>query len=169
MTVPNIIDSWFRLMGEAMGGSSEAQDAFKLLTGSSPNQADMLRWMGRFMPAATGMNMSQFEGFEDWIEQWWRVMGVVPRYRYLELLERNEELRRKLEDSEKARKRGLPNISGQPAEEAQKAMNLWGNMLDETLKLQSDWMRKFVTREGDKEPSEGETREGKTEETKHTG
>lgn len=145
MITPKMLDAWFRLVSEAMGGSSEAQEAFKLLTGASASQDDLMRWMGRFMPAAAAAGMAahpQTEVFGDWVEQWWKVMGVVPRYRYLELLERSEDLRRRLEECEKSRKR--VGVAAPTAEEAQKAISLWGNMMDESLKMQSEWMRRFL-------------------------
>ncbi len=143
---PKMIESWFRLMSEAMRGSSEAQEAFRLLTGASTSQDDMMRWMTRFMPAATGMGMGtgQPEMFGEWVEEWWKVMGVVPRHRYLELLERHEDLRRRLEDCEKRTRGSMPNIgmSANP-EEAQKAMNMWGTAMEDMLKMQSQWMQTF--------------------------
>lgn len=143
MMTPKLIESWFRLVTEAMGGSTEAQEAFKLLSSATSSQDELMRWMTRYMPtAAANMGVPQPEVFSEWVDQWWKVMGAVPRYRYLELLERNEELRRRLEECEKTRKSGM-GFSGQTTEDAQKAMSQWGSMMDETLKMQSEWMRRF--------------------------
>jgi len=140
-----MLEAWFRLMTEAMRGSSEAQEAFRLLTGASKTQDDMTRWMTRFMPAAAGMGTGQPEMFGEWVEEWWKVMGVVPRHRYLELLERHEDVRRRLEDCEKRTRSNMPNIAGMAGnpEEAQKAMNMWGTAMEDMLKMQSQWMQTF--------------------------
>jgi len=150
MIAPNMIQSWFSLMSEAMGGSSEAQEAFRALTGSVTTQDQMMRWMTQFMPAAAAAGVvspTQSKMFGEWIENWWKMMGVVPRHRYLELLERSEGLRRQLEDCEQTRKlTTLPGaMSEQTGQARQAAVNLWGSMVDETLKLQADWMRNWAT------------------------
>lgn len=147
MIPPKMMETWFQLMSDAMRGSSEAQEAFRSLTGSATTTNDMYQWMGRFMPS--GVSMSQAEVFTDWVEQWWKAMGVVPRHRYLEALERNEDLRRRLEDCEKQLSRNAPNLfsmAGQP-EDAQRAFSMWSSTMEDMLKMQSEWMQNWLPRE----------------------
>lgn len=139
---PNVMETWLRLMSDAMRGAADAQEAMRAL-GELPTTPDNLaRWMARFMPMTAGpAGESQLSG--DWLEDTWRAMGVVPRYRYLELLEYNEQLRSRLEKAEKKIQSMKKNLSTgkAPEEEAQKILNLWENMLQETLSMQADWMR----------------------------
>jgi len=156
MTSPKIIEAWFTLMSEAMRGSSSAQEAMRALTSSSTSTDHMHRWMGQFMPTTMGSmsGVAQPELFGEWLEEWWRMMGVVPRHRYLELLERHENLRLRLEECEKTRQeRGLMSMAG-TQEETQKAMNMWGSMIDTMLKTQSEMMRNFLPREETPESDE---------------
>lgn len=149
MVSPKLIEAWFSLMSEAMRGSSDAQEAFKMLSGTSMTTDDMSRWMSRFMPTGASMSAGQPEMFGEWVEQWWRAMGVVPRQRYLDLLERNESLRLRLEECEKTRKQhSMLDVSGQQ-EQAQKALNLWGTAMEDMLKMQADWMRTWFPKERD--------------------
>jgi hypothetical protein len=157
------MEMWLRLMSDSMRGAADAQEAMRTL-GESPATPDNLaRWMARFMPAeSTQSGESQLSG--DWLEDTWRAMGVVPRYRYLELLERNELLRSRLEEAEKnieslKKKLSADNV---PDQEAQKILNLWENMLQETLNMQSEWMRTLAPdQEG--EQVAGQKGEGKSE------
>jgi hypothetical protein len=139
-------------MSEAMRGTADAQEAVKSL-GEMPTTPDQLtRWMTRFMPMAlAGHPTATPDAFRDWLEDSWRMMGVVPRYRYLELLERYELLRQRLEDAEKKvqKMRTTMLIDKVPEQEAQKVLDMWEGMLQETLKLQADWMRAWSA-SGDK-------------------
>ncbi len=161
MVSPKLIEAWFSLMSEAMRGSNDAQEAFKMFSGTSMKADDMSRWMSRFMPTGASANVGQPEMFGEWVEQWWRVMGVVPRQRYLDLLERHESLRLRLEECEKSRKQhSMLDVSGQQ-EQAQKALNLWGTTMEDMLKMQADWMRTWFPQDatgapvGTMETSEG--------------
>ncbi|NJN67498.1 MAG: hypothetical protein HC884_12690 [Chloroflexaceae bacterium] len=152
MTTQNLGEAWFRLMSEAMRGSGYAQEAVRALTSSTTSMTDLSRWMTQFLPA--GVNTpAQTELFGEWLEQWWKLMGVVPRHRYLELLERHENLRLRLEECEKARKvTGSMNLQD-AQEETRKVMDLWGTMLDSMLKTQSEMMQNFFP--GRENPAEG--------------
>jgi hypothetical protein len=84
------------------------------------------------------------EAFEAWLEEWWKMMGAVPRSRYLEVLERCETLRRRLEEAEAtiSRLRGMLEEGRQ--EEARKVLDLGEQMLEETLKAQAEWTRAWA-------------------------
>lgn len=141
---PKALEAWFTLMAEAVRGTAEAQEAFKALTEASTKPEELQRWQARFMPLA-GAAANKPEAFEEWLEEWWRMMGVVPRSRYLDLLERYENLRLRLEKAEETI-RSLRAMIGQGQEqEAQKLVNLWETMLQESLKAQAEWMRAWDT------------------------
>jgi hypothetical protein len=131
-------------MSDAMRGTADAQQAVRML-GEMPTTPDqMSRWMSRFMPNAT--SSAKPEAMEDWLEDTWRMMGVVPRYRYLELLDRHEILRSRLEKAEKDIQKLRRNMrSGNvPEQEAKKVLDLWEGMLQETLKTQSNWLNTWA-------------------------
>lgn len=157
---PQIMESWFRLMTEAMRGNTEAQEALWSLNNTSMSQDNMMRWMTQFMPSAASSlaNPAQTQVFGEWVEQWWKMMGVVPRYRYLDALERNENLRIRLEECEKSHKMpGLPGMTEQTEQAQKTAMNLWGSMVEDTLKMQSEWMRNWSPSQGTGESSAEES------------
>lgn len=148
MNTPALIEAWLALMAEAMRGSVKAQEAMKLLTGNIITTDYMHRWLGQFMPGLAESS-TQAKFFAEWLEEWWKTLGVVPRYRYLELLERNEELRRKLEACEKRNAQALPfttpvDISSLQ-EETQKAIGAWSAMMDGILKAQAEMFRHLLT------------------------
>jgi hypothetical protein len=85
----------------------------------------------------------------------------VPRYRYLELLERYEELRLRVEEMENANRALSPLNTAAQQEEAKKVMGLWGNMMEETFKVQqqllSSWMSPSSTTQDSESASESDT------------
>jgi len=142
MFTPKMMEAWFNLMSEAMRGSGDAQQIMKNLSSTTNVSEETLRMMARFMPP--GMMPMQPEAMSDWLEEWWRMMGVVPRHRYLELLERYELLRSRLEESEKTSRRLQSMLGEKRQEEAQKVLDFWGNTLEETLKSQNEWMQMWM-------------------------
>lgn len=142
MVTPKMMEAWFSLMTEAMHGSADAQKMVRAMSSASATSDDTMRMMMRFMPQGVGTFAP--EAFNEWLEEWWRMMGVVPRHRYLELLERYELLRSRLEESEKTSRRLQSMIGEKRQEEAQKVLDFWGSTLEETLKAQSDWMRAWM-------------------------
>jgi hypothetical protein len=144
MFSPKAIEAWFTLMAEAMQGTVKAQEAFKSL-GDSTSSEDLHRWLARFMPSVSAT--AQPEAFEEWLEAWWRTMGVIPRSRYLDLLERYETLRRRHEKAEETIRnlRAMLEAKGQAKDEdVQQILDLWETTLKETLKAQTEWMRAWT-------------------------
>lgn len=147
--MPNqIMETWMKLISEASKGSTDAMSTMKLLTNTPTSPDEMVRLMSRFMPAGTGPMSG--EALNTWLEEYWRMMGVVPRYRYLEALERNEELRRRLDEAERMLQQtrqfqNLVNTTGS-GEDVQKAMGMWNNTMSEMVKMQADWMRAMTSR-----------------------
>lgn len=151
----NPMDLWLRLMSDALRGTADAQEAVRAL-GEMPTTPDQLtRWMSRFMPMSAGQTPRP-EMMGDWLEDAWRMMGVVPRYRYLELLERHEILRSRLEQAEKTIQSLRKVTAGAkiPEQEVQQILNLWEGMLQETLSMQADWMRGWTRTEDTGEKGE---------------
>jgi hypothetical protein len=138
---PNkIMETWMNLVTEAMRGNGDARETVRTITGSSMRPDELLRLMTRFMPAGTVP--FQAEALNEWLEEYWRMMGVVPRYRYLDLLERYEQLRLRLEETEKSRQ--LPMMSAAQPEEAQKVFGLWSSMMEETMKAQQEMLKAWT-------------------------
>jgi hypothetical protein len=142
VTDPKIMEAWFTLMAEAMKGTSEAQEAFRSLTKNPLNPADLSHWFNHFMPgsAASPSHLGP-EMLQEWLEDWWRTMGVVPRSRYLELLEKNDELTRRIEQAQETIRKMRAALDGREQAKAGNVLDLWKSMLDETLKTQTEWAK----------------------------
>ncbi len=144
---PNVfIEAWLRMITEGARGSADALDTMRLLTSTPITPEDMLRLMRRFMPTGTSIPMTA-DGLTSTMEEYWSMLGVVPRYRYLEVLERNEQLRRRLDEAER-RLNQMRQISGareQTTEEAQKMLTLWSSMMAETVRMQNEWVRSMAS------------------------
>lgn len=146
MLNPKVFEAWYTLMAEAMRGTAEAQDAFQKLSDMSSNPQDFNRWMAQFMPGAASSFNFRPENFEDQLEAWWRMMGVVPRNRYLELLEKCDALERKLAKAEETitSLRQRLGSQGQQEDDAKKVLDMWGTVMEETLKTQTEWMKTWT-------------------------
>lgn len=160
MLNPKTLEAWYTLMAEAMRGTQEAQNALRALSDMSSSPEELNQWMAQFMPGAAPGFSFQADKFDDQLENWWRLMGVVPRPRYLELLDKCDRLQRKLNKAEETIT-GLRKRLGhqeQTEVETQKVMNMWSTMMSETLKAQTDWMQRWTaanSQEGD-EPDDDE-------------
>jgi hypothetical protein len=144
---PNVMGAWFNLMAEAMQGTKESQEAFQRLSKISGDPEEMKRWLTQFMPVAAASSANlQPEAFEEWMEESWRMMGVVPRPRYLELLEKCDTLQRKLDQAEETIQNLRARLDNKDQQEidAQKMADTWGTMVQDTLKAQTEWMRSWA-------------------------
>jgi hypothetical protein len=151
MVDPKAMEAWFRLVTEAMQGTQQAQQALRSLSEMPRTPDAVARWMTRFMPAAAGTVKP--ERFEEWLEGWYKMLGVVPRSRYLEALERAEQLRTRLEEAEHTiqQLRSMIGMRGQE-EEARRVLNLWEQSVTETLQAHAAWMRAvWPTQDGQRE------------------
>ncbi|GAB4447057.1 MAG: hypothetical protein Kow0031_29640 [Anaerolineae bacterium] len=144
---PKALEAWYTLMAEAMRGTSEAKEAFNALSEMSSTPEDFNKWMAQFMPGMAATMKMQPDGFEEQMETWWRMMGVVPRARYLDLLEKCDTLERKLEKAEKTAEslRKRLGVQEQQEEEAKKVMDMWGTIMQDTLKTQTEWMKAWTS------------------------
>jgi len=150
-----LTELWLRLSADAVRGTSDAQRALRSL-GEGPLSPDALSsWMGAFMPAAGGGRAEPPPATADLqqlAEQWWRVMGVVPRYRYDELLQRYHELRDRLEEAERTVRRLRGALPETPAEEvARGVLDSWERLTQQTLDAQAEWAQVWLRPMGKEE------------------
>ena len=152
MFTPKAMEAWFTLMTEAMRGKQTSEEALNGLTKMPTTPEEWQRWMTQFAPHLTATTATP-EAFESWLENWHRTMGVVPRSRYLELLEKYDALQRKLEKAEETIEtlRSMLDSKEQHQQEAKKVADMWGTMMQETAKAQSEWMRTWTTSKKDKD------------------
>ncbi|GAC1636808.1 MAG: hypothetical protein NVS4B8_00760 [Herpetosiphon sp.] len=142
MMDPKMMAAFSKLVQDASGGGSDAQQALRLL-GERPLTPDaVVRWMNRWLP--TGGTPLGGQAAEEWIETWYTTMGVVPRSRYTEALERADQLRIKLEEAEQTI-RQLQSMVGVRGQEdaARSLVGLWQTGLHQTLQAQNEWLRRL--------------------------
>jgi hypothetical protein len=134
------METMFRLVSDAMRGVTGAQQALKSLSDLPARPDALVGWMKENLPAAADLTQSQL--FGEQLEQWFKLMGFVPRKRHLELLERYEDLRIKLEEAE-AIKSQLQQAIG-PRHAAAKLLESFGDTLAMTLDAQREWLGLFT-------------------------
>jgi hypothetical protein len=144
MEDPIVIEAWFRLIQAARRGDSGAQEAIRLLAEAWKSPEELRGWMEQFVPLRS--ELSGPDGFREWMEGWWRMMGVVPRFRYLELLERSETLKARFEEAE-ATIQHLRTMLGNKEQEnrREEILELWETASHKTLKAQDEWLRTWQT------------------------
>ena len=135
-------EAWLRLVTETMQGGNRTQDTFRSLAAAWKSQEEMNKWIERFLPRS---EISRPEEVRGWIEDWWKSMDVVPRSLYLELLERNELLKAKLEEAEATIRqlRATVGIKGQE-KHANEILNAWETTIQTTLKAQNEWLETWT-------------------------
>lgn len=130
-------------VAEATRNSAGAQQLFQhSLSAAGPGAEWMKSWLAAFNPGGAAPAPDLGEG----VEAWYRTLGLVPRQRYLDLLDRYEQLRKRLEEAEArlADLQGLLARSATPPAEAQQLLDLWRTTLQDTLHTQAEWMRAFA-------------------------
>lgn len=144
------MEAWFQLMTQAMWGTQEAQKAFANMSQSPEALAGFQKWLALFAP---GMEMpvpvSQPEAMIELLESWQKAMGVVPRIRYLELLEKADALERRVRELEEINRQLRAMLEGreQQEESTQKLTELWGQMVDTSIKTQTAWVEAWTNNE----------------------
>ena len=136
------MEAWFTLMAEAMRGAQQAQQAFDAYAHMTGAPEEWQAWMATYMP---GVTPPPAAAMDAWVEEWQKMLGVVPRQQYLALLEKNAELQRRLEQAEATINALQVLVTGgeAQAEAAKQVMDTWSKMLDETFKTQSEWMKRW--------------------------
>ena len=134
------ISSLLGMITDAVRGSKEAKAAFEAMLTRPGNAQELLTWVRRFVPM--GGNPMRPELLGQQIEEAARMMGFVPRSRYLELLERHEIVRQKLEDAEKTIQR-LQTMMATGGNEttARKLLDGLAATVDGALKKQAEFLQ----------------------------
>lgn len=148
MTDMRVLEAWLHLMNDAMRGGGAAQQVIQALTGTMMSPDEQVRWMERVLPS--GFGPLQADTVSTWLDEWYRMMGVVPKTRYITVLERCEDLRTKLEEAEKTIRQlqALLQVSGKEGE-AQQMLDWWSANLRATLAAQESWMRMWMPTSGE--------------------
>jgi hypothetical protein len=137
---PRMLDAWSRLL-KGMQSSAEMMEMLLPFTGGlSRDQLNSLLGGARVTDARSGSP----PGLEA-IEQFWSLLGVVPRYRYEELQERYEALRARLEEAEvtiQRLRKLMDEKGGEP--EARRLLDTWATAVGETLKMQTGIVRSMT-------------------------
>jgi len=128
-----LAEQWFRLLADAARGSAQAREAMESF-GNVGNPADLSRWVRQFMPGASATEAPQA------LEQWWEMMGVVPRARYEKLLEHSERLRAKLEEAEATIEQLRAIAGGGQSEQAARLASTWESAMREGVKSYGEWL-----------------------------
>jgi len=146
------MDAWFRLMRETARNATTAQETFGSLTKAATPE-ELARHMAQ-MAAGTSSGLNENELMRMW-EDWWRAMGVVPRSRYLELLEENDALRRQLREAEQTieRLRTAGRTADKSTAQVQQAAQAWENMFQQMLDAQSQWMQAWAEQRSEQKPN----------------
>jgi len=139
-----VLEDWLRLTADALRGAEQARKALEAL-GSNPLTPEALnRWTRLWMGggASPAPEPSQVQ---EVLEEYWKALGVVPRYQYLELLDRYEELKARLEEAETTVKnlRALLAQRGQESE-ARGVLEEWEKLTRTALETQAEWARSWA-------------------------
>lgn len=149
---PREMERWLRLMADALRGAGQAQEAVRALAGGPLSPEALARWSSLWLgsPESEGRDAQELK---DWVESSWKNLGVVPRYQYLELLERHEELKAKLEQAE-ATVKNLRELLAErgPNREAQGVLDQWEDVARKTLEAQAEWARAWADGTAKKAP-----------------
>jgi hypothetical protein len=130
-----LAEQWYRLLADAAQGSAQAREAMDAFS-KVGNAGDFGRWTTQFMPGAAASGDAPAA-----MEQWWELMGVVPRARYQKLLEHSEKMRAKLEEAEATIQQLREMVAGiGHNEEAARLAQTWESAMREGVKSYSDWL-----------------------------
>ena len=144
-----LLELWLRMTADALRGADDAKRALEALGNTRLTESSLSEWMKLWLPETRSgsgrVTEAEVSEFEALIESWWRLVGVVPRYRYDELLSRYDELRRRLEQAEGTirRLRGTLSSTGHEAE-AEAMLDAWERVTRETLAAQSEWTSRWL-------------------------
>jgi hypothetical protein len=100
-------EAWMRLLSQALGGSAWARSVVRRVA-EAPTPAEAAERLAGFL-GTSGLAPGEVE---DWLETCWRALGVVPRARYLDLLERYDRQQAKLKAAEDTIRRLRTQVGG---------------------------------------------------------
>lgn len=122
---PGLAVTWERLLKLARGSADVIEVVLPVAAGLTRDE--VVRLLSRAASRQRGEAL-------DALEQVWRLLGVVPRYRYEELMRRYETLRRRVDEAE----RGLGDLQRTMRREerdveARETLDAWGALVKRTL------------------------------------
>lgn len=144
-----LTEYWLRMAADAVRGTDDAQRAIGVLGEGPLSPASLEAWMKLWLPdrdrGAGAISAADVSEFHTMLEAWWRVLGVVPRYRYDEVVRHYEELKGRLEDSERTVRRLRRALGeGGTEAEARTILDAWETLTEQTLATQSHWTRQWL-------------------------
>ena len=139
-----LVEAWFRLLADTARGTRTAQSTLRSFAQGQLTAQGVARQLARFLPS--GVTPPGPEMIQQWTENLFQTVGVVPRARHMELLERYEALRVRLEEAEVTiqRLKRMLSASGHEGDDAQKLLDIWSNAVGETLRSQTEWLRGWL-------------------------
>jgi hypothetical protein len=139
-----VLEDWLRLTADALKGAEQARKALDAL-GSTPLTPEALsRWTRLWLGEKSSQSPDP-SALQDAVEEYWKALGVVPRHRYLELLDRYEELKARLEEAESTVK-NLRELLAERGQEgaARGALDEWERLTRQALETQAEWARTWA-------------------------
>ena len=141
---PKLLETWLRLTADALRGTGEARKALDALGANPLTPEALTAWARAWMPkeGVSGPDPRDLQGL---VEDYWKALGVVPRQQYVELLQRCEELKERLQEAESTVRnlRELLQTRGREAE-AQRAIGEWEDLTKKALEAQKEWARTWT-------------------------
>lgn len=139
-----VLEDWLRLTADALRGTEQARKALEAL-GSNPLTPEALtRWTRLWMGGGSAPPPEPSQ-LQEVLEEYWKALGVVPRHQYLELLDRYEELKARLEEAESTVK-NLRALLGQRGQENEVTgvLEEWERLTRAALETQAEWARSWA-------------------------
>ena len=104
------------------------------------------RWIECALPRTA---ISRPDAVRGWMEHWWSLTGVVPRALYLEVLERRDVLRTRLEEAEATIQQLQEAKERDPQRNEivntwETAIQLWQTAIHTTVRAQHEWMQSWT-------------------------
>jgi hypothetical protein len=130
---PKLVKAWERLIKLTRGSADVVEVLLPIAAGLTRDE--LVRLLGRAAGWREGSPL-------DAIEQLWKVLGVVPRYRHEELLRRYDVLRERVEEAEAGIRELRRTLSQQDRQaEARQSLDSWGALVRRTLAAQAELVR----------------------------
>lgn len=152
---PRLTETWLRMLADGVRGKEDVRRALESLGASPPSQTNLSSWMADWMPKASSPGRRDEESLEEFrgmVMESWKGLGVVPRYEYIRLLERSEELKKRLEEAEET-VRNLRDMleSKGTGEEAAEVLDSWDKVTREAVNAQAELTRTWMDTLGSRE------------------
>jgi len=139
-----VLEDWLRLTADALRGAEQARKALDALGAAPLTPEALTRWTRLWMGEGSSPAPEPAQ-VQEVLEEYWKALGVVPRRQYLELLDRYEELKVRLEEAESTVKnlRALLAQRGQESQ-ARGVLEEWEKLTRAALETQAEWARSWA-------------------------